>query len=125
MPGKKKLINLRKTNRFRFVRQPESMRPAPGGIKWSSCNSTMNPQSKGGGGGSPVFQTAYGVTYLGWRFQQAGAQLLAQGFASSVFRQSLNLPAFLIGAGLNAYGATLTAKFTRPCSEQDENRSQF
>jgi hypothetical protein len=121
----KKVINFRRTNRFRYVLAPQSMRPGPSGIKWSSCNSTMNPGQGKGGGGGPAFQTAYGVTYLGWRYQREGLKLIAQGFAAGLMNTGINLPKMVAGAGLFAHGSAMTAKFTRPCSEQDENRTLF
>jgi hypothetical protein len=121
----KKIINLRRTNRFRYIQQPQSMRPGPSGIEWSSCHSTTNPSQGKGGGGGGGFQTAYGVTYLGWRYQQEGLKMIAQGFGAAVMPTGINLPKMVAGAGLFSYGSTLTAKFTRPCSEPDENGAKF
>lgn len=120
----KKIVNLRRTNRFRYIQQPQSMRPGPTGIKWSSCNSTMNPGQGKGGGGSPVFQTATGVTYLGWRYQRAGLKAIVDSIASTI-TTGFNPVKLLSGAALFAHGSTMTAKFTRPCSEQDDNRNLF
>lgn len=135
MPGKKpgqRLVYLQKKKIFRYVKTPDSMRPGPNGIKWSSCNSTMNGGSGKGGGagkGGPVFQTAYGVSYLGWKYQRLGEGIVTTGliFATSIIGAVLTLPAFIVGAGINAYGGTMTAKFTRPCSESaaDDNRNKY
>ena len=124
MPGNKprRLVYLRDRT-FRYVNTPAGQKPGPG-IKWSSCNSTMNGGSKGGGGGggSPVFQTATGVSYLGWQYQQIGEGIVTTGLimTASVIGAIMTLPAFVFGAGLNAYGGMQTVRFSRPCSEQQQ-----
>jgi len=121
----KRLVRLQNRN-YRYIQNlPASQRPGPG-IKWSSCNSTMNGGSKGSGGGgggdSPVFQTATGISYLGWQYQQVGEGIAATGLimAASVIGAIMTLPAFVFGAGLNAYGGMQTVRFSRPCSDQQQ-----
>ena len=83
----------------------------------------MEPGRGSGSAGGPTygaFQTATGATYLGWRYQQEGLKMIGQGFASSLMSTGLNLPRMVAGVGLFHYGSSMTAKFTRPCSEPDE-----
>ena len=121
----KRLVMLRDRS-FRYVSNlPPASQPGPG-IQWSSCNSTMTGGGGGGGSGAggadkkPVWQTATGVSMLGWQYQQTGGGLVQSGlrFAAGILGTNMILPAFALGAGIR-YGVTQVVAFSRPCSESD------
>lgn len=128
MPGKKpkRLVRLKNRN-FRYVQNlPTSQQPGPG-IKWSSCNSTMNGGKGGKGGSGRAFQTATGVSYYGRQLMQIGEGIVVTGlvFSVSVIGAALTLPMFAFGAGLNAYGKMQTVGWSRPCSDKDESAGLY